>query len=130
MASSLVGGAALGAAFGELMRAVDYGIINAVQFKSTLTSLRSRLNQISPMLKEINKLNRKLGRLEQDTEMFTNHLKKGLHFVNKCEKIPWWNCFKKWLGLRTIYRDVLSDRGASTDVYGQQEDFGSDEPSG
>ncbi|KAI8031767.1 putative disease resistance protein [Camellia lanceoleosa] len=96
MAGSLVGGAALGAAFGELFRAVDNGIINAVQFKSTLTSLRSRLNQISPMLEEIDKLNRKLGRLEQDTEMFTNRLKKGLHLINKCEKIPWWNCFKKW----------------------------------
>ncbi|KAL7231856.1 hypothetical protein ACSBR2_009977 [Camellia fascicularis] len=96
MAGSLVGGAALGAAFGELLRAVDNGIINVVQFKSTLTSLRSRLNQISPMLEEIDNLNRKLGRSEQDTEMFTNRLKKGLHFVNKCEKIPWWNCFKKW----------------------------------
>ncbi|THG05604.1 hypothetical protein TEA_022145 [Camellia sinensis var. sinensis] len=81
MAGSLVGGAALGAAFGELLRAVDNGIINAVQFKSTLTSLRSRLNQISPMLEEIDKLNRKLGRSEQDTEMFTNRLKKGLHFI-------------------------------------------------
>ncbi|GMP28093.1 hypothetical protein CsSME_00003778 [Camellia sinensis var. sinensis] len=80
MAGSLVGGAALGAAFGELLRAVDNGIINAVQFKSTLTSLRSRLNQISPMLEEIDNLNRKLGRSEQDTEMFTNRLKEGLHF--------------------------------------------------
>ncbi|CAL5369541.1 unnamed protein product [Camellia sinensis] len=95
MAGSLVGGAALGAAFGELLQAVDNGIINAVQFKSTLTSLRSRLNQLSPMLEEIDNLNRKLGRSEQDTEMFTNSLKKGLHFVNKCEKIPWWNYFKK-----------------------------------
>ncbi|CAL5367051.1 unnamed protein product [Camellia sinensis] len=97
MAGSLVGGAALGAAFGELLRAVDNGIINAVQFKSTLTSLRSRLNQISPMLEEIDNLNRKLGRSEQDTEMFTNRLKEGLHFVNKCEKIHWWNCCKKSL---------------------------------
>ncbi|THG03279.1 hypothetical protein TEA_028376 [Camellia sinensis var. sinensis] len=95
MAGSLVGGAALGAAFGELLQAVDNGIINAVQFKSTLTSLRSRLNQLSPMLEEIDNLNRKLGRSEQDTEMFTNSLEKGLHFVNKCEKIPWWNYFKK-----------------------------------
>ncbi|KAF5961225.1 hypothetical protein HYC85_002434 [Camellia sinensis] len=29
--------------------------------------------------------------------MFTNRLKEGLHFVNKCEKIHWWNCCKKSL---------------------------------
>ena len=53
MAASLIGGAALGAAFGELLKAVLRMKKQAVMFKSTWACLRITLIAIDPVVKEI-----------------------------------------------------------------------------
>ncbi|CAL5371099.1 unnamed protein product [Camellia sinensis] len=91
MAGALVGGAALGAAFGELLKVVEDVAIKAVYFKSIVKRIESILNQITPKIEEIKNLNRVLDRSEKETAMFTDQLRDAQKLVRSCAKVKWWN---------------------------------------
>ncbi|KAA8547231.1 hypothetical protein F0562_003905 [Nyssa sinensis] len=95
MAGAFVGGAALGAAFGELLKAVLDVKDRAVKFKSILSDLAFKLEAIEPVFQEIEKLDRVLDRPVEETNSFIHRLKDAKELVLKCSKIKWWNYCKK-----------------------------------
>ncbi|XP_059623805.1 probable disease resistance protein At5g66900 isoform X2 [Cornus florida] len=103
-----LGGIALEAAVGELLSVVLDVTKKAIKFKSILKDLESTLQKIEPVFAEIEKLNKVLDRPAQETEMFTDRLKKAQKLVYKCSKIRWWNYCKK-----PFYAQKLIDLDAS-----------------
>ncbi|KAJ0097588.1 hypothetical protein Patl1_28766 [Pistacia atlantica] len=81
------GGAALGAAFGALVQAVVEASFKAWMFKSLLKQLKSTLESVTPIIKEIEKLNRDLDRPRHETDKFIRELKQGEQLVSKCSTI-------------------------------------------
>lgn len=102
MAAAFVGGALLGAVFGELLKAVEEVTTKAVEFKTLLNRLKSTLNQITPIIEDIEKLNRVLDRPNIETEMFTDKLKEGKRLVLKCAGVRWWNLYAKPLHAKRL----------------------------
>ncbi|XP_059623799.1 probable disease resistance protein At5g66900 [Cornus florida] len=95
MALALVGGAALGAAFGELLKAVVDVKDKAITFKSNLDRLESRLNSLEPIVREIGKLDRELDISPEETKMFTDRLKEAAKLVRKCSQTKCLKFFKR-----------------------------------
>lgn len=89
MASTPVGGAFLGALFQELLKAVQDVVVKAVMFKSILKRIELILNQITPMIEEIEEDDKLIDRHKDEIEMFKKQLKQGLKLVQKCTKIKW-----------------------------------------
>ncbi|KAL4338321.1 hypothetical protein HN51_048475 [Arachis hypogaea] len=87
MAASLVGGAAIGAVFGELLKAVIDMKDRAVMFKPTLAYLRTTLTAIDPVIKEIEQQNNELGRANAELELLIKEMEEGTKLVYKCSKI-------------------------------------------
>ncbi|KAG5535659.1 hypothetical protein RHGRI_023426 [Rhododendron griersonianum] len=102
MAAAFVGGALLGAVFGELLKAVEEVTTKTVEFKPLLNRLKSTLNQITPIIEDIEKLNRVLDRPNIETEMFTDKLKEGKRLVLKCAGVRWWNLYAKPLHAKRL----------------------------
>ncbi|XP_031275561.1 probable disease resistance protein At5g66890 [Pistacia vera] len=75
------GGAALGAAFGALVQAVVEASFKAWMFKSLLKQLKSTLESVTPIIKEIEKLNRDLDRPRHETGKFIRKLEQGEQLV-------------------------------------------------
>lgn len=94
MAGSLVGEAALGAVFGELLRAVLDTKSNADGFESDLNSLESTLKSISPIIEEIQTLKKQLNRPEELQDLI-EHLNKGKELVRKCSKVNSCTSYKR-----------------------------------
>lgn len=82
-----VGGAALGAVFGELLSAVLKMKDKAIMFKQTLADLRSTLEAIAPTIKEIEQQNNDLGRPKEELERLIREMEEGTKLVCKCSKI-------------------------------------------
>uniref|UniRef100_A0A5B7C9B9 RPW8 domain-containing protein n=1 Tax=Davidia involucrata TaxID=16924 RepID=A0A5B7C9B9_DAVIN len=87
--------AVLGAAVGELLKAVLDVKDKAVKFKSILKNLASTLESIKPVFDDIEKLDKVLDRPPEETNTFTDRLKEAEKLVLKCSKIKWWNYCKK-----------------------------------
>nr|XP_025656706.1 probable inactive receptor kinase At5g53320 isoform X2 [Arachis hypogaea] len=87
MAASLVGGAAIGAVFGELLKAVIDMRDRAVMFKPTLAYLTTTLTAIDPVIKEIEQQNNELGRANTELELLIKEMEEGTKLVYKCSKI-------------------------------------------
>ncbi|KAJ1424925.1 hypothetical protein SESBI_11319 [Sesbania bispinosa] len=87
MAASLVGGAAVGAVFGELLNAVLETRDKAIMFKQTLANLRSTLLTIAPTIQEIEQQNIDLGRPKEELESLIREMEEGTNLVSKCSKI-------------------------------------------
>ncbi|KAJ1377660.1 Serine-threonine/tyrosine-protein kinase, catalytic domain [Sesbania bispinosa] len=81
------GGAAVGAVFGELLKAVLEIRDKAVMFKQTLANLRSTLITVAPIMKEIEQHNIDLGRPKEDLESLIREMEEGTNLVSKCAKI-------------------------------------------
>ncbi|PSS21558.1 Disease resistance protein [Actinidia chinensis var. chinensis] len=96
MAVAFVGGAALGAVFGELLRAVEDVVSKSASFNSILKQLQSTLNRVTPTIEDIEKLNRVLDRPQLETDMFTDRLREGQRLVLKCAKVRCWNYCAKY----------------------------------
>lgn len=95
MAVAFVGGALLGAVFGELLRAVSQAKDKAVMFKDLLGQLESTLQNSTPMIKEIEKLNQVLDLPKHETDTLIEMMRRGEHLVHKCSRVKW-NCFKRY----------------------------------
>ncbi|KAJ1413620.1 Tyrosine-protein kinase, active site [Sesbania bispinosa] len=85
--ASLVGGAAVGTVFGELLKAVLEIRDKAVMFKQTLANLRCTLITVAPIMKEIEQHNIDLGRPKEDLESLIREMEEGTNLVSKCAKI-------------------------------------------
>ncbi|KAK8685872.1 hypothetical protein V6N13_124905 [Hibiscus sabdariffa] len=94
MAANLIGGAALGAIFGELLRTVAEAHKTAAMFRDTLKELQSTLLSIEPLIKEIESFN-KVSDKEHETKELLEIIEKGQRLVTKCCKIHRWDYFKK-----------------------------------
>ncbi|MED6186965.1 hypothetical protein PIB30_071855 [Stylosanthes scabra] len=87
MAASLVGGAALGAAFGELLKAVLEIEHKNRNFEKTLAYIRTTLTAIHPLIREIEQQNSELGRPKEEHESLIRDMEDGTKLVYKCSKI-------------------------------------------
>ncbi|KAF2283676.1 hypothetical protein GH714_013761 [Hevea brasiliensis] len=95
MAAALVGGAALGAAFGELLKAVVKARNRALMFNTILKRMESTLKSIIPVIKEIEELNKVLDRPKQEMGQIMEQIKKGEELVLECSGIHWLACWKR-----------------------------------
>jgi hypothetical protein len=95
MAAGLVGGAALGAVFGEAFSLLSGTVQDAVNearlFKSILKRLQSTLDSVKPLVEEIRCLNRQVDRRGEEVKRLIEEMNKGKELVLKCSKISWWN---------------------------------------
>ncbi|KAL4644908.1 hypothetical protein ACB092_02G198000 [Castanea dentata] len=95
MAETLVGGAALGAAFGEVfvvLRDIVKDVVHKVRmFKPILKRLESTLNRLTPMVNQIRELGEQLDLPEEETKRLMEQMEEGEKMVRKCLKIRWWN---------------------------------------
>nr|XP_023894852.1 probable disease resistance protein At5g66900 [Quercus suber] len=95
MAAAFVGGAALGAAFGEgfavLHDTVKDVVSKARMFKPILKRLESTLDRLVPTVNEIRRLSEQLELPERETKKLMEQMEEGEKLVSKCLKIRWWN---------------------------------------
>ena len=90
-----VGGAVLGAAFGEVFAVLHDTVKNVgskvLMFKSVLKSLESNLDLLAPVVEEISRLNRELGHPEEETKSLIEDMKKAEELIRTCSAISGWN---------------------------------------
>lgn len=91
-----VGGAALGAAFGELFKLVIEVAETTYLFKSRLNHIKKTLDSIGPVIKDISEFDNRLKRIGKDTDAFLEQLEAGIKLINKCSKIKPWNVVGKY----------------------------------
>ena len=108
MAADTVGGAILGAVFGEVSRLVTDSIRKARKFKPQLEELKSTLEYITPTIQEIVKLNENLDRPRQETEKLIVLLRNAEELVHKCSKQRKWYSVKK---IKLVY-DLIKLNGS------------------
>nr|XP_043634096.1 probable disease resistance protein At5g66900 [Erigeron canadensis] len=99
--AELIGGAALGAAFGELLKVVMEQTGKTARFKSYLKRLQQTLLTIEPGFEETKKLSARLGRTEREIE---SYLEKAKELVLKCPRIHVWNVYKKFVYANKLIR--------------------------
>lgn len=79
--------AALGALFGELLKAILLAKDKAIMFKETMDHLESTLKSIEPVIRKIEKHNKKLGRPKEELESLKTKMENGAKLVSKCSEI-------------------------------------------
>ena len=93
MAAAFVGGAALGAAFGEgfavLHVTVKDVVSKARMFKPILKHLESTLDRLAPTVNEITQTSEQLDLPEVETKSLIEHMEEGEKLVLNCLKIRW-----------------------------------------
>ncbi|KAE8655137.1 hypothetical protein F3Y22_tig00117034pilonHSYRG00868 [Hibiscus syriacus] len=109
MAANLIGGAALGAVFGELLRTVVEASRTTAMFRDTLKELQSTLLSIEPVIKEIESFN-KVSDKEHETKQLLEIIDKGQKLVTRCCKIHRLDFIKK-----TYYVKKLHELNRSLD---------------
>ncbi|XP_059456517.1 RPW8-like protein 2 [Corylus avellana] len=92
--ASLVGGAALGPAFEKvfsiLYETVKDVITTTCMFESILERLKSTLDVLEPLVKEIRRSNRELDRPEEFIKGLIEKMEEGEKLVRDYSKLPWW----------------------------------------
>jgi hypothetical protein len=92
--ASLAGGAALGAAFEKvfsiLYETVKDVITTTCMFESILERLKSTLDVLEPLVKDIRWSNRELDRPEEVIKGLIEKMEKGEKLVRDYSKLPWW----------------------------------------
>ncbi|KAG6729371.1 hypothetical protein I3842_01G025200 [Carya illinoinensis] len=100
MALAFVGSPALGAAFGEafavLYSTVKDVITKTIAFKSILQQLKSTLDVLDPLVKDIQQSNRELGRSEKETHDLIQQMNKGVKLVSKYSNLKGWKHFVRY----------------------------------
>ncbi|XP_058228494.1 probable disease resistance protein At5g66900 isoform X2 [Rhododendron vialii] len=115
-----VGGAFLGAVFGQVLKIVEEVTIKSIEFKPHLKRLQLTLNQIAPIIEDIEKLDRVLDRPPIETKMLADKLEEGKRLVQKCAKVRRWNlCAKTFYANKLIAFDKSLERLFNIDVTAQ-----------
>ena len=94
MAAELLGGADVGAVFGELLEAV-LNEINKAAFKTRLRQIGKTLQSNSPILQDMEKLNEALNRRNEETETIIEVIRKGKTLAFACSKTRRYNCWRR-----------------------------------
>ncbi|KAK7349696.1 hypothetical protein VNO77_07274 [Canavalia gladiata] len=76
-----------GAVFGELLNTILKKKNNAIMFKSTLENIRSILEALDPLIKEIAQQNNDLDLPKKQLERLISEMKKGTKLISKCSQI-------------------------------------------
>lgn len=87
MAVALDGEAALGASFMELYNAVNEVHDQNLMVKSILGDIKSTLDSLLPLMKEIADYEKKLVCPEEELQVFTIQMKEGVQLIQKCSKV-------------------------------------------
>lgn len=95
MAVAFVGGAALGAVFGELLKVVVEVTKKTLRFKTLLKRIETTLIKLQPVVMEMAQLNEVLDHPEEETKQFICYLKRGKKLVLKCSRIKVWELRRK-----------------------------------
>ncbi|KAM1940157.1 hypothetical protein ACFX13_027896 [Malus domestica] len=95
-AGGLIGGAALGTAFNVLDDVLNELITKNVIFKPLLKDIKSRLDSLAPLLKDIEESNKKLDLSDKEVVNLKEHLEEGVEVVQKCKKVRWWSMYKRY----------------------------------
>ncbi|XP_050137535.1 probable disease resistance protein At5g66900 isoform X11 [Malus sylvestris] len=95
-AGGLIGGAALGTAFNVLYDVHNELITKNVIFKPLLKDIKSRLDSLAPLLKDIEESNKKLDLPVVELVHLKEHLEEGIELLRKCKKIRWWIVYKRY----------------------------------
>ncbi|KAM1174740.1 hypothetical protein FF1_027271 [Malus domestica] len=95
-AGGLIGGAALGTAFNVLDDVLNELITKNVIFKPLLKDIKSRLDSLAPLLKDIEKSNKNLDLSDKELVHLKEHLEEGVEVVQKCKKVRWWSMYKRY----------------------------------
>ncbi|KAM1362233.1 hypothetical protein PS1_027603 [Malus domestica] len=95
-AGGLIGGAALGTAFNVLYDVLNELITKNVIFKPLLKDIKSRLDSLAPLLKDIEKSNKKFDLSDKELGNLKVHLEEGVKVVQKCKKVRWWSLYKRY----------------------------------
>ncbi|KAM2622148.1 hypothetical protein TB2_026811 [Malus domestica] len=90
-AGSLFGGAGLGTLVNALYDVLKELITKNVMFKPLLKNIKFRLDSLEPLLKDIERSNKKLDLSDKELRNLKLHLEEGIHLVQKCKKIRWWS---------------------------------------
>ncbi|XP_062010050.1 probable disease resistance protein At5g66900 [Rosa rugosa] len=77
-------------------------IVKNFIFKSLFNDVRSRLDDLAPLIKEMAQYNQKMGRPEKELEALKGVMEKGQELVNKCSTITRWSPFKKYKYARKL----------------------------
>ncbi|KAJ8764350.1 hypothetical protein K2173_006090 [Erythroxylum novogranatense] len=95
MAASLLGGAAIGAAFGEVLKAILSAKEKAAMFKPTLDRIEFIVGCIIPVVEETSKWNKVLNRRRDETEKLMERIMEGKKLLLECSKVRWYANWKK-----------------------------------
>ncbi|CAI0554168.1 unnamed protein product [Linum tenue] len=90
MAASFVGGAALGAVLGELLRAVVKVQRKTLMFKRILERLESTLEDIIPTVEKMEEMDKVLDRNNGEVGKLIKVIQRGKKLVLECSTIRWW----------------------------------------
>lgn len=84
-------GAVFGKAFAELYETVKDVGSKVVMFKSILTSFKSNLYLLEPVVEEIRRLNQELNRPEEETKSLIKDMEDAKNLIRTCSEIQDWN---------------------------------------
>ncbi|KAF9678453.1 hypothetical protein SADUNF_Sadunf07G0036500 [Salix dunnii] len=95
MAAELLGGNAIGAVFGELLGVVVKVTRKNFMYKTKLKQIQEILQFNIPILEEIEKLNKKLDRGNEETEKIMEVVRNGKTLVLECSKTRWYDYWRR-----------------------------------
>ncbi|KFK28338.1 hypothetical protein AALP_AA8G503300 [Arabis alpina] len=100
--ASLVGGAALGAPFSEILKLVIAEAKKVKDFKPLSQDLASTMERLVPVLKEIDLMQEGLDPGKGELKVLIKTMQSAEEIVRKCSRIQWYSITKKALYTREI----------------------------
>ncbi|XP_050376822.1 mitogen-activated protein kinase kinase kinase 5-like [Argentina anserina] len=92
----IVAGAALGLPFNILYDVIKEVMTKTTMFKPLLGDLSSTMENLHPVINDIAKHNKDLGRPEEELQSFKKQMENGAELVRKCSKVGLWRSYKKY----------------------------------
>ncbi|KAB5547770.1 hypothetical protein DKX38_011176 [Salix brachista] len=114
MAAAMLGGNAIGAVFGELLRVVVEVTKKTIMYKTKLKQIQEILEFNIPILEQIEQLNKKLDRGNEETEKIMEVIRNGKTLVLECSKIRWYDYWR-----RPRFTDKLTELEGSINYFFQ-----------
>ncbi|KAJ6288600.1 hypothetical protein OIU76_024562 [Salix suchowensis] len=114
MAADMLGGNAIGAVFGELLRVVLKVTKKTIMCKTKLKQIQEILESNIPILEDIEQLNKKLDRGNEETEKIMEVIRNGKTLVLECSKIRWYDYWR-----RPRFTDKLTELEGSINYFFQ-----------
>ncbi|XP_044470007.1 probable disease resistance protein At5g66900 [Mangifera indica] len=120
MAGEFIGGAFLGAVFGELLRLVVEAKKKAKNFKPQLEQLESTLRNNAKVIEQIEKYNEILDHPRSETQLLIEKMQEGEKLVLKCSTVKWNPINRARYADKLKKLNSLVDRFFQVDMQAQQ----------